>query len=302
MGKARVVVELSGGLGNQLFQFAFGHMLQSHLGADLTLDDFRITSHRTGHGSSLRNRRIGGLVDWETLESGKNSSIKRRAGFALSRSMSRFRRYATPVMGYYSPKEIGFSGLPRTKSKYSRVRGYFQSWRYVQDDFPVRRDPSLLLQRGSPSDWFLETHELIRERQPIGVHLRRGDYASASNRKMGLLSAGYFESAINALQVSGLEEVFVFSDDPIEAKAVLGASQAPVRFVTPSDGNDAGESLLLLSQCSAQVLSNSSFSWWSATLGHPGRRIIYPAPWFQYSPSPADLTPGSWEAFPAKWG
>lgn len=301
MSKFRLVVELSGGLGNQLFQFAFGHRLAAKFGANLALDDFRITSRLTGHGSSLRDRRIAGLVDWEPLSLGKESSLQRGVGFALSGALSNFCGINIPVMGHYRPKEIGYVGEPRTPSRDLRVRGYFQSWKYVEDDFPLRQDPRQLLHGNSPSDWFVEAYELINEVQPIGVHLRRGDYAYPSNEKIGLLSAEYFGNAIESLQLGGLREVFVFSDDPVAAQRASEKWQTPAKVVVPPKGNDAAETLLLLSQCSAQVLSNSTFSWWSAALGDPGRRIIYPNPWFQNLSNPVDLTPVNWEAFPAQW-
>lgn len=136
-------------------------------------------------------------------------------------------------------------------------------------------------------------------RNPVMVHVRRGDYASDPEvlARHGLLAKDYYESARTAVErrCSG-QEYFVFSDDPAAARALLG-NWPRVTFVS---GLSELEDLALMVQCSNFIIANSSFSWWAAWLGasRDDQIVVAPTRWFrsgrESSTDTSDLIPPSW--------
>ena len=126
---------------------------------------------------------------------------------------------------------------------------------------------------------------IVSQQTTIGVHVRRGDYITnvKTNNFHGACSLKYYQSALGIiLKNFEASSVFLFSDDPAWAEKNLGG---PKRLVISSQhGLSVTEELKLLSKCSHLVLSNSSFSWWSAFLREnslgPSPMVIVPEPWF----------------------
>jgi hypothetical protein len=83
----------------------------------------------------------------------------------------------------------------------------------------------------------------------------------------------YFEDAIGL--IGDYENIFIFSDDIKWCKENINFKNSI--FV---EGNTNIEDLWLMSLCTNNVISNSSFSWWSAYINNNSKKIIYPKNWF----------------------
>lgn len=111
----------------------------------------------------------------------------------------------------------------------------------------------------------------------VCVHLRRGDYREWHGGRA--LPTTYFTDALRSLGDLGGMPIVVISDEPESAAAEL-AEFPGTRFET----NPAMVDFLLLTNASAVVTSNSSFSWWGAWLNRtPGVRIVVPEHWFGFA-------------------
>lgn len=115
----------------------------------------------------------------------------------------------------------------------------------------------------------------------LGIHVRRGDYTEQywSNR-LGLLSTDYFRQAVSLVTVP-YDGIKIFTDSPKNAEVLRLAQEWGAEI---SSNSSRYEDMYEMSQCGALVVSNSTFSLWSALMGGEGvRQVVAPNPWFRNS-------------------
>jgi hypothetical protein len=138
--------------------------------------------------------------------------------------------------------------------------------------------------------------EEITTVKPIVVHVRRGDYLRLRS-EFGLVGVDYYKSALDVLlDQLGSRPIYVFSDSPEIAKSEFSKIQGGLLFVDPPKSSEPAESIVLMSNASAHVLSNSTFAFWGALLNENNPVVIAPNPWFRGLPDPIDLLKPSWIA------
>lgn len=283
-----VTVGLSGGLGNQMFQYAAGRALSLRLGAPLLLDNAWFLG---------RKDRAYGLGNFLIQASIRDSDVP---GPDVVKSLeSRVsRKWGRKRMGVEIFREPHFQFSPEFLELKSPVylEGYWQSERYFDSCREVIASDFAL--RGELPRACLDIRDEILATDAIGIHIRRGDYVSdpATARVHELCPPEYYVRGL-ALAVSGLARPhgFVFSDDPDWARANFSAP-IPTTFVDVNSPGDACWDLHLMAACRNFVIANSSLSWWAAWLGgSPDKRVVAPQNWFKPpGKNTADLIPESW--------
>ena len=283
-----VVSVISGGLGNQLFQYAAGRALSLSLECDLTLD---LSWFLGGH-----NRKYG-LDNFELPIKPLNSASKLPLGikaFGAKISKKFFRsRFGLPVY-----REAYFHYNPSFQSIDSPVvlDGYFQSERYFLGcEDQIHRDLNF---SGAFPEKCLPVYKRIQEYDAIAVHVRRGDYLS-SKQNVAIyhsLTIEYYSDAVKKLS-QGLKNphCFIFSDDVSWARDHLQL-EIPSEVVDVNSGDEVYWDLRLMSSCKHFVIANSSLSWWGAWLGKdPYKQVIAPRKWFKSNATNiTDLIPTHW--------
>jgi hypothetical protein len=134
----------------------------------------------------------------------------------------------------------------------------------------------------------------IEERKSIGVHIRLGDYLALGDKVVP--NEQYYLSSISQLKAALNVEtsVFLFTDEPDRLAKMFPLLTRIGEIISPPASTSAVENLVLLSKCSAFVCSNSTFSWWGATLGDVQKNLITRPSYF-YSASPdIDLASELW--------
>lgn len=290
-----VVVRLSGGLGNQLFQYAMGRYLSFNANAELVLEDsfyFQRSTNVTPRTFEL---------DKFAIQARRTSAEERKALRSYTGKIwKRFRR-ALPLPGQlrYVHEPVG-KILPTARAYKDQVflDGYWQSSTYFSGIEDLLRDELQLLIPMSNEDQRIASH--MAQVDSISIHVRRGDYLSntAANKMHGVCSLGYYEKAIEFMeeQVSN-PMFFVFSDDPDWVKRNL-PNDHPCVYVDHNSSALAVQDLRLMSRASHHIIANSSFSWWGAWMNpSTSKKIVRPQRWYAGLPSSGDQTcPANWIA------
>ncbi len=175
----------------------------------------------------------------------------------------------------------------------SRLRGYFQSWRYLETVADELRHQVRDVQ--APSAWYEETRNRLSSMGSwVAIHVRRGDYKDWPGMPVADV---YYSRALELLMDLGIrQQILVFSDEPELASAMpIWRNFRDVTFIDEGPASQPVETMLLMSLASHLIIANSTFSWWSAWLGSAeGRRVIFPWPWGDNAFENRDLIPPSW--------
>jgi hypothetical protein len=119
-----------------------------------------------------------------------------------------------------------------------------------------------------------------------------------------VLTPDYFRQALEGgpFQASDFSRpLWIFSDDIENVKTEFKFIKSMnVHFVKAPDNSDPAESLILMSLASSIIISNSTFSWWAATLSS-GAKIVAPSKWFKDMDDPEDLIPDHWIRIDSQW-
>ena len=276
-----IIAEMKGGLGNQMFQYAFAKSLALRNNASLKIDatDYVHTVGDPKKGIRLFGLRYFNIEAGEaTAEDLQKFSPYRSAGFLGS-----IRRYLNTFGDYrkkkfiIEPKDNFFSfdgkmiSQPIKEDVY--VSGFWQSEEYFRDySEAIRKQLSVA---GSPEGKNKEALEKIKEQNSVAIHVRHGDNATAIAKSHGVLPMDFYKKAIEQIKNRVSDPVFyVFSDDIEWAKENLPKVDAMIAVDWNGDDKNH-EDMRLMSACKHHIIANSTFSWWGAWLGFHKDQLVF---------------------------
>lgn len=263
-----IEVEISGGIGNQLFQFAAALALAQHLHAEVILD----VSWYERELQSVDKRHIE-LDKFLDLSKIRLVKSKRHPKVEIALKIAKNFKVINDAK-----LDLGAFHSLSTR-RHIRMRGYWQSEAYftpVADFLRSSYSKHLIM-----STLANKIANEIRSSVSLGIHVRRGDYIT--NRKTnsfhGVCGEEYFTNATGlVLRSTKIDKIYIFSDDIQWCRENLDLDVPSV--LVESRVSDT-EQLKLLSLCNHHVISNSSFSWWAAWFGYSEEQVvIYPQAWF----------------------
>tara|TARA_Y100000385_G_C13068685_1_gene627938 strand:+ start:632 stop:1495 length:864 start_codon:yes stop_codon:yes gene_type:complete len=280
-----VIVKFIGGLGNQMFQYAFYRFLESHnIEVSADISDYKTYNLHNGFEiEEIFNIHIKKASSVEILrvKDGSRKLIKR-----LRRKL--FGLKSTHIIQNHFTLDL----LKKNNSFY--FDGYWQSEPYV---FPVKEivKKEFLFNNEMNED----NSKVLKEIQSslsISLHVRRGDYLKKENINIyAQCKQIYYETAINFFEKKYKDvSFFVFSDDIDWVKKNLSFS-SNYTFIEHNTGKNSFEDLRLMSSCKHHIIANSSFSWWGAFLGQDTSETICPKLWWVDEKRNKDIfIPESW--------
>jgi hypothetical protein len=293
------IIRLWGGLGNQMFQYAFGQWIAAESGRQ---------------------------TKWD-LHSGFANDVYRRC-FALSQFNTKIvaaESREIPIgMAWPSPwhrlAKTGWSVLPRCCSNVVYERRPFQFDKAIA----ARATDGMYYFGYWQHDGYLATIQdrlrkefTLREPLPraglalveemagcdsISVHIRRyndrdakGQLIERARRYHGVCASDYYQQAVERIGTRPEIVCYIFTDDPQWVKANL-AIPATCRYVSELCPCSDVEEMILMASCQNHVISNSSFSWWGAWLGrNPNRVVVAPRLWRHgIGGNVIDICPKTW--------
>ena len=310
MQKRPLIVFLTGGLGNQLFQMANALTLGSDreiqiewkLGRPRCNDEglpdlmsFQLPSRVQLIPNSQYSRFVS-----------KTTGYILRSGFAPKRweGLPAIRK-ATVLLGnlvlsihfkrlieIVRSEEIGYSPIV-SNSATSFIVGYFQTYRFTENIDTYEELKLISLVDKNPQ--IEKFWKLAKDEEPIVVHFRFGDYKFEDS--FGIPNAEYYKEALSQITSQYPDsKIWVFSDEEKEAQKVF-----PVEFIEKArwftDSHlSSAETLEIMRLGKAYVIANSTFSWWGAILSKAENpMVICPDRWFRYADEPVDLIPQKWK-------
>ena len=311
-GAPSVTVHLAGGLGNQLFQYAFGRRLSMANKVELYLD---ASDYENGaapdYARGLRVCELSNFAIAGRIIEGRPAARPRNARLGKTwpvRKLVKWTRLLLNLVGrirpYYErreivePEENHFRFDPRVYGRTIRgavsVRGYWQTEKYFSDIGNLLR--SELVVRNGPTGKNAELAKLLQATSSVCVHVRHGDNANPAAQLLGVLPTEYYMTALRGLEKEvESPHYFVFSDDISWARNVMPAG-ARATYVEHNRGADSHEDLRLMSLGRHHIIANSTFGWWGAWLGRKEGQIVYaPRRYYQNTDRPnPDLYPARW--------
>lgn len=265
-----IIVRLSGGLGNQMFQYAMGRCLAYNRGnVSLKLD---LSHYEPSHHRSRASRReymldrykisadIANRGDFEKINLPYPPSVR----FRLLRKLGMLGR------SYIQESKPGIFD-PSTCSLQDNIciEGCWQNESYFESiSNTIRKELSLKVPLSKSA---MVIKDKIQKTNAISLHVRRGDYVVLG---YDLLGTDYYEAAARKVAESVQHpHFFVFSDDLPWVKKNLKIDY-PTVFVDHNEKGLEHEVLDLMASCGHHIIANSSFSWWGAWLGENPRKIV----------------------------
>lgn len=293
-----IVLHLTDGLGNQMFQYALAKALSLKYNTEIVIDMswFEINKHRGGRRYQLD---IFPIKSMKVNEVGKNwhlllEHLHFTRNIYRHKVKSKIQRLLGPTGINIKEKSFNYDSTlsEQVRNKNVYLTGYWQSEKY----FSHVRQELLADFRFLPEltgKNFTVSKQIKECTQPVALHVRRGDYIASEFAICGL---DYYKSAINYItgKVGGIQ-LFVFSNDIEWAKDNIKTDQE-IYFVDNNNEEKGYEDMRLMSLCRHHIIANSTFSWWGAWLGVAEDKIVVaPKRWVvgdQYGYE--DIVPDGW--------
>jgi len=296
------IVKVAGGLGNQMFQYAFARALEVQSGEDVYLDTSTY-GYMPAHNGFELNKLFAVQYRVAREEDIGRLGTRPRSGLSQVR-----RKYFTKPTHYidrvfrFDPGVFALKG-----DRY--LEGWWQTEKYfapiaekLRDEFRFIADPGERNihiavaggRAGSGRNLF------------VSIHVRRGD--SLKLPETQVCTEAYYRNALTLARQRLVRPHFlVFSDDLPWCRANLGLGEGNATFVEWNRDADSWRDMWLMSRCSGHIIANSSFSWWGAWLDpDPGKLVIAPDRWTLARQRPfayyhydfRDIVPDSWTKVP----
>lgn len=269
-------VLFSGGLGNQMFQYAFYYALRKN------------------------NRKV-------EVDTCLYSHLEMHNGFEITKAFG-----IDIPLKYYSKLYITYIRL-LLKLKPSKVLnidksyfednfiktnalyhyGYWQSEKYFKS---IKDEIKEIYTFRNINTVNLDLSKKINSENSVSLHIRRGDYIGNTIYE-GVCTDDYYSKAIEHINKNVNNAIFyVFSDNIIEAKRLISKYNIKTIFVDINTNVNSYLDMFLMSCCKHNIIANSTFSWWGAWLNkNPNKIIIAPKKWINDDESKfKDIVPNNW--------
>ena len=254
-----IITKIQGGLGNQMFQYAYGK-----------------------HLATKYNKKLYCDINFYQYQSLRSFSLQDFENIDLDISVDKI-KVDYPI--YKIDDDFNYKEIPQPNNCGYYLDGYWQSEKYFKES------ESVIRKQFKPNknlfEKILETPGL--DTKTVSMHIRRTDYVT-SNGYHPVQSLDYYQNAIDL--IGDYDNLYIFSDDINWCKENLKFNNMIFR-----EGNSDIEDLFLMSMCANNIIANSTFSWWAAWLNeHPDKRVISPSKWLgeQTNLNTNDIIPLDW--------
>lgn len=297
------IVNIIGGLGNQMFQYAFAVALKERNHGEEVLID---THHYKNAiiKTFRRNNFFHNGFEIEKIFPNANLPIANKwqiakvsyyvPNYILSRIVRRIlpKRRREFIQDYKDAFIYRSKAL--TDSEFRYFEGYWMSPSYF--DFCKETIWNVFALPPLSTKGNIIFEQLLNKDNSVTIHIRRGDYLNSAIFR-DICTLDYYCCAIEAAKKKISDPMFfIFSNDQEWCKEYLMnvLVDNTVHFVTNNKGEDSYRDMQLMSLARCNILANSSFSWWGAYLNRRMDQIVFvPKKWTNQIES-SDVYADSW--------
>lgn len=302
-----IIIQLAGGLGNQMFQYAL-YLQLIKLGRDVKIDDFSGFEHDMQRSPALAP--FG--ITYETATAGEvermldasprvRDKIRRKlCGRNKKSYFEADKRYKPEILSWddiylegYWQTEKYFDGASEEVRraydlekllKYVRAQDCEEKYRMRArgDNIPQKEE-----QEPGQETLFEKYLARITSEESVSVHIRGGDYLLPENQKLfgGICTENYYKLAMERMKKEHPQcRFYIFTNDKKQKIQQTGqggyASGGERVEIIDLGGQSDYEEFILMSKCRHHILANSSFSWWASYLNdRPDKTVYAPGQW-----------------------
>lgn len=267
-----------GGLGNQMFQYAFGKALSLFNKSDLFFDLVFFSDVRSGKDkiSTVRDYELS-IFKNISLQSANISVKKKMLGSKLVNVL----KYKLGIKrnNFYQENKFSYNEKVEELPLPIYLLGYWQSFKYFNDFQEIIRNEFQFNYENIGNKNNEVLGNIRNNISAVSLHVRRGDYLKSP---YFISMEDYYNSAIDYIKKKLKNPIFIlFSDDPQWVYEKLVPLLENSILVDWNVKEDSWKDMMLMSNCSHHIIANSSFSWWGAWLGNnPDKIVIAPQKWF----------------------
>ena len=280
------IVNIIGGLGNQMFQYAFALALQEkHKDEVVKIDTshFNYVFIKKYKSANLHNGyEIEKVFPNANLPHATACDLLKITWYMPNYVLSRVVRRLLPARKneyIQSPEDIfAFNEEVFNAKGDGYYEGVWQAVGYLKD---VQDKIQEVFAHPEPNAYNADTIKQISNCNSVGLHVRRGDYLSAPSFN-GICDLDYYKKGIAEILRDGEHHCFyVFSNDIPWCKEniepLVGGHE--IVYVNGNTGKNSCWDMFLMSYCRNLIIANSSFSWWGAFLNKNVSKVVAPYPW-----------------------
>lgn len=282
-----IIGQIIGGLGNQMFQYAFYKYLSVNKKTDLKLDLSLFDNYLLHNGYELQNVFD---IDEQIATQDEVKRLKSKCSLLFKIENKIFNKSFIFGTSHYKENKFYIDAkIFDEKVKDFYVEGYFQTYKYIQE-----LNQNLFQFQMKLS----ETEEQLLQGNVVSVHIRGGDYITSKkdNALFGnICTKKYYKNAIKHIKNSVKDPIFlIFTNDKDYAVELLNGEN--FQIIDWNNGKESFKDMYLMSLCKHNIIANSSFSWWGAWLNNNDSKIVIaPNKWFNdNSIYQNDITPSNW--------
>lgn len=265
-----IIVNIYGGLGNQMFQYAYTKALEEK-GCEVRIDISAFETYKLHGGYQLDKYKI----DLNPSTQKENAKFKKRN--FVKKVFEKLKIFKSTIV---QEKSLLFDSNLFDTQDNSFVYGYFQSEKYFKNIRNILLKQFIINKKVSNYTKEIE-NKIMNSKNTCSLHIRRGDYVVGNNINIhGICDLEYYKSAIKFLEEIEKDiSYFIFSDEIEWVKQHIVLKNAI--YINSEEERIPHEDIYLMSLCKHNIIANSSFSWWGAWLNeNKDKTVIAPKRWF----------------------
>lgn len=258
---------VKGGLGNQIYVYAFSLFLRKETG-----EDVRFLRRKRGRLSRIEDSELYSVFDVDIKSAGFMDRMRYKWNKLVKKKDAIAKDYRFSIDAPF-------------------FEGYWQDQKYFKDlplDWLKFRNSALSTQNQ-------KTIEDMEKTNSVFIHVRRGNYMNKRHFEVygSVCTKEYYERAIGEIEKwVDNPQFFIFSNDIewVEENLKMPNSQ----IITWNQAEDSHLDLYLMCHCKNAIIANSSFSYWGSKLLREKDVVVYPHKWLEPKHGCSDIIPSQW--------